>query len=90
MNNPKTEELRRLMAKHGWTVENIMAMLPIEGQPRKYLTVYAWLNDSQHATVPEDCLEILRLQIKLAKCEDKLKAKDQNKKQAATDVNRRR
>jgi len=71
--NDKTEELRRLMQKQGWTVQDVCALLPIDGNPRSYHTVYGWTMDSQPATIPGDCLEILKLRIRLAKCEEKLK-----------------
>lgn len=88
----KTTELLQLMAKHHWSIEEVAAMLPIDGQPRKYLTVYAWTKNSQHAMIPEDCLEILKLRLKLDKCRDKLKEATDTRtaRKIKVDANRRR
>lgn len=86
----KTAELKRLMVKHNWAIEDVAALLPINGKPRSHHTVYGWVTESQSQTVPEDCLVILALQIKLAKCQGKLKEAGSARPGLKVDKNRRR
>ena len=83
-------ELRQLMDKHGWTVDDVCQLLSIDGQPRRRHTVASWLQGSQRAVIPDDCLEILRLRIKLDACQKQLRATATESHKPRPQVNRRR
>lgn len=65
--NKNTAELKRMMKANNWSVEDVCKMLPINGKPRSYHTVYAWITGSQPRVVTDDCLSVLRLTVKLQK-----------------------
>lgn len=65
-----TTKLKRLMKKNGWSIEDLCKMLPVNGKPRSFHTVNAWLTPSRiRRIIPDDCLTVLELTVKLKKFE---------------------